>query len=105
MTTDNRADVLALEPCLTINDLACAVTSVRLGIAWHENQRKQHGPSGFTRNEIAKLAILNSKLSCILDAFSLPENGEGETPDNGDDKVFLTWERAASPSAREGEEV
>ena len=85
---------------LTINDLALALCGVQHGEAWWAKDRPH---TDFRRNEIAKYASLNGKLSTILDRFSLPRNEEGEVPDNGDDVVRLTWTRPSPPLASQEE--
>lgn len=79
-------------PVLTLNEIAVALAGIQIAAGW---ARKQ-GRSKFWKAEIAKYREVNIKLSRILDQFALPENEDGERPDNGEDKVILMWERSVS---------
>ena len=78
------------EQTFTLNELATALEGVQLGIAWW---MKIGLPGRYRVKRVAALEAVNKKLSRILDKFSLPENDEGEKPDNGEDIVTLTWQR------------
>lgn len=95
MTQEAQADLL---PSITLNDLALAIFAIGHAINWHKAQ----GKSQFDRDYIEKYKALMKLLGGIVDACELPAEEDGEAADNGNDKIFLRWERAPSPS-REAE--
>lgn len=90
MTKTKSLPASARTEHLTMNDLALALAGVRHAQSWWREQK-----GSYARCEVIKFCMLNTKLSAILDKFSLPRNEGDEIRDNGEDVVTLLWERYA----------